>query len=118
MSYDYVTVSFDYMMCIPNSNISSYANHEIREGNCIFAGVIDSQINYPELHGLVNSIIDEIFDELPMEELDDVDKSVSVAIDGKQYVVDNTWEITRNPNKMEDSLKAKSFSYEYLLIAL
>lgn len=38
------------------------------------------------------------------------------VIDGKQYVVDNTWGITRNSNKMGEALKAKSFSDEYLLI--
>ena len=38
------------------------------------------------------------------------------TIDGKQYGVDNTWGITRNPNKMGEALKAREFSYEYLLI--
>lgn len=150
--------------------------------------------------GIVNSIVDEIFNGLPIEELNDVDKSILVAnwiqkkmqfiegkkshvqgkkyicdefttkngfvgdmltairhnygvctafsklsvallnnpkvncqchlaysrkgghtyfvqvIDGKQYIVDNTWGITRNPNKMGDALKAKKFSDEYLLI--
>lgn len=37
-------------------------------------------------------------------------------IDGKEYVVDNTWNITRNRDKHEGSLKARSFSTDFLLI--
>ncbi len=37
-----------------------------------------------------------------------------VEIDGKRYFVDNTWCITRNPDRYPQSLKAKSFSDEYL----
>ena len=33
----------------------------------------------------------------------------------KTYHIDNTWNITRNHDKYEESLKAKSFSSEYLL---
>lgn len=200
LNYNSVTVPFDYMMHMPNSKITQFTDHEISEEKSIFVGTNDLQTNYLELPELVNSIVDEIFDGLPMEELDDIDKSVLVAnyiqkkmqfiegkksnvqgkkyiceefttkkgsvydmltaikhnygvcaafaklsvallnnpkvncqchlvysmtgghtyfvqvIDGKKYIVDNTWGITRNPNKMEDSLKAKSFSDEYLLI--
>ena len=38
-----------------------------------------------------------------------------VEIDGKYYYVDNTWAITRNKDRYEESLKAKSFSDEYIL---
>ena len=38
-----------------------------------------------------------------------------VKIDDKYYYVDNTWNITRNPDRYDESLKAKSFSSEYLL---
>lgn len=37
-------------------------------------------------------------------------------IDGKEYIIDNTWNITRNKDKYDGSLKARSFSYDYLLI--
>lgn len=200
LSYNAVTVPFDYMMHMPNSRISRYTNHEVRDGNSIFSGRSDVQNNYPELPNLVNSIVDEIFDGLPMEELDDIDKSVLVSnwiqknmqyvigkdsyaagkkyvcdevagqdiksndmltvikhhygictsfaklsvallnnpkvncnchvvysqvgahtymvqvIDNKEYLVDNTWAITRNPNKIRGCLKAKSFSDAFLLI--
>lgn len=200
MTYGEVRVPFDYMVHMPNSNVYEYTNHETSEGNCILAGLSDTQRNYQELPNMINSIIDEIFDGLPMEELNEIDKSVLVAnwiqkkmqfvdgkeskvqgkkyicneftaqngskfdmltaikhnygvctafsklsvallnnprvncqchlvysktgghtyfvqvIDGKQYVVDNTWGITRNPDKMGEALKAKSFSNEYLLI--
>ena len=36
-------------------------------------------------------------------------------VGNKYYYVDNTWCITRNPNKYDEALKAKSFSSEYLL---
>lgn len=38
-----------------------------------------------------------------------------ITIDGKQYYIDNTWAITRNKNRVEQALKATSFSDEYLL---
>ena len=38
-----------------------------------------------------------------------------VKVGNKYYYVDNTWCITRNPNKYDEALKAKSFSSEYLL---
>lgn len=38
-----------------------------------------------------------------------------ITIDGKQYYVDNTWAITRNKNRIEEALKAASFSDDYLL---
>lgn len=38
-----------------------------------------------------------------------------VQIGDKWYYVDNTWNITRNPNRYEESLKAKSFDGTYLL---
>lgn len=38
-----------------------------------------------------------------------------VNVDGKNYYVDNTWCITRNPNKYEDMLKATEFTDKYLL---
>lgn len=41
-----------------------------------------------------------------------------VSIDGKFYYVDNTWNITRNESKYFESLKAKSFSSEYLLFGI
>lgn len=36
--------------------------------------------------------------------------------DGQQYIIDNTWGITRNPNRHETYLRTKSFSGCYLLI--
>lgn len=38
-----------------------------------------------------------------------------VSIDGKYYYVDNTWSITRNPDRFEESLKARSFTSNYIL---
>lgn len=38
-----------------------------------------------------------------------------VQVNNKWYYIDNTWNITRNPNRFEESLKAKSFSGTYLL---
>ena len=38
-----------------------------------------------------------------------------IKIDNKFYYIDNTWSITRNPDRYDESLKAKSFSSEYLL---
>lgn len=38
-----------------------------------------------------------------------------ITIDGKQYYIDNTWAITRNKNRVEEALKATSFSIDYLL---
>lgn len=200
MNYYEVYVPLDYMMHMPNSNVTYYTDNEVREGNCIISGRADNRKSHQELPNMINGIVDEIFGKLPMEELDDVDKSVLVSnwiqrkmqfiegrkswvqgkkyicdefnfnngdvhdmltaiqhnygvcsafaglsvallnnprvnckcnlvfsmegghtyfvqhVDGKQYVVDNTWGITRNPNKMGEALKAKSFSDEYLLI--
>ena len=41
-----------------------------------------------------------------------------VVINGKKYYMDNTWNITRNKDKVKEALKAKSFSDEYLLFGL
>jgi len=41
-----------------------------------------------------------------------------VTIDGKQYYLDNTWAITRNKNRVEEALKASSFSDEYLFFGV
>ena len=38
-----------------------------------------------------------------------------IKINVKYYYADNTWNITRNSNRYEESLKAKSFSDDYLL---
>lgn len=38
-----------------------------------------------------------------------------VILKDKNYFMDNTWAITRNPNRVEGALKAKNFSQEYLL---
>lgn len=40
-----------------------------------------------------------------------------IKINGKYYYIDNTWNITRNSNRYEESLKAKSFGDDYLLFA-
>lgn len=37
-----------------------------------------------------------------------------IEINGKYYYIDNTWNITRNPDRFYESLKAKSFSSRYL----
>lgn len=42
----------------------------------------------------------------------------SVEIDGKYYYMDNTWCITRNDDQYPESLKAASFSSEYLLFGI
>lgn len=39
-----------------------------------------------------------------------------IIIDGKYYYIDNTWAITRNKHRVEEALKATSFSDEFLLI--
>lgn len=49
MTYDKVRVPFDYMMRVLNSNVFEYTNHEIKEENCILAGLSDLQRNYQEL---------------------------------------------------------------------
>jgi len=41
-----------------------------------------------------------------------------VTIDEKQYYMDNTWAITRNENRVEQALKATSFTDEYLLFGI
>lgn len=41
-----------------------------------------------------------------------------VECDGKQYVCDFTHNITRNPNKVCDALKAKSYNYQFTLLGL
>lgn len=41
-----------------------------------------------------------------------------VTIDNKTYYIDNTWAITRNKNRVEEALKATSFSSDYLLFGL
>ena len=38
-----------------------------------------------------------------------------VILKDESYFMDNTWAITRNPNRVEGALKAKDFSQEYLL---
>ena len=38
----------------------------------------------------------------------------SIEINGKYYYIDNTWNITRNPDRFYESLKAQSFSSQYL----
>lgn len=37
-----------------------------------------------------------------------------VNIDGKSYYIDNTWSVTRNKDRLDYALKAKSFTDEYL----
>lgn len=197
LHYNEVTIPFDYLMYgISTNGINSYNLINLKRENIIS---VDSnqQKNYPDLINKVNDIVDEIFGELPIEQLDDIDKSVLVSnwiqkkvqfiegkvsrvgnkrfvcddfnasndkedimtiinesfgvcngiaklsvallthpkiqcqcnmafspghayftqsIDGKLYVVDNTWCITRNPNHIDGSLKSGSFSDEYLLI--
>lgn len=41
-----------------------------------------------------------------------------VKIDNKNYYIDNTWCITRNKNKLDYALKAKSFTDEYLFFGM
>lgn len=195
--YDEVTVPYDYLMYIKNSEgIHKYSTTNFKSGKIIESGE-SKQYAYPDMKEKIDSIIDEIFGNLAMEALDDVDKSVLVSnwiqkniqfiegkistvknkryicedfnskddiedvktimdkkfgvcngiaklsvallsnprvgckcnmahspghayftqiIDGKTYVTDNTWCISRNPNHMKDSLKASEFSSEYLLI--
>ena len=38
-----------------------------------------------------------------------------MEVDGQYYYIDNTWAITRNPDRYEESLKARSFTSEYIL---
>lgn len=197
LNYDEVTVPFDYFMYgIVQKGITSYNIVNSRRNNIV---TVDSsqQKPYPNMQDKINSIIDEIFSQLPIEQLDDVDKNVLVSnwiqrniqfiegkvsnvgnrkficddfeatddredimtiidkrfgvcngisklsvallsnprvgckcnmahspghayftqtIDGIPYVTDNTWCITRNPNYIDGSLKASSFSDEYILI--
>ena len=199
--YSSVYIPFDYIMYIPsNDKISGYTCAEtIRTEGRFFCGESAPNCN-SIIRTNVNEILDEILEGLPMEQLDDIDKSILVSnwlqrkmqfvegrvsnvagkkyicnafkgidhkagnietainekhgvcaafarlsctllnnprmnckcnmiyskegthdyfvqeIDGKQYVVDNTWNITRNPNRFEGALKAKSFSHEYLLV--
>lgn len=37
-----------------------------------------------------------------------------IEINGKHYYIDNTWNITRNPDRFYESLKAQSFNIQYL----
>lgn len=124
MSYEEVIVPFDYMMYIPNLNISRYTSHEVRKENCILPVVDEPQRNYQELPSIVNGIVDEIFDGLPIEVLDDVDKSVLVAnwiqkkmqfidgkksnVQGKKYICD---EFIGNKSLTSDMLTAIKHNY-------
>ena len=202
LDYNEVNVPFDYIMYgIKHIGINNYSSGQNK--NNIFSITGEYQENHSNIQEKVNSIIDEIFGQIPLEKLDDIDKSVLVSnwiqkniqfvegyisevgekkyicddiIDGKKfpypdgngdilqiannhfgvcrgiarlsvallsnpkvgckcnmantsnhafftqiinnktYVVDNTWCITRNPHHMGESLKAASFSDEYLLI--
>lgn len=44
------------------------------------------------------------------------DYCIIIDEDENTYVVDPTWDITKNQNRYESALKAKSFGYDYLLI--
>ena len=39
-----------------------------------------------------------------------------ILLDGKYYIFDNTWSITRNKDRYPESLKARSFSSDYLFL--
>lgn len=200
-NYSNVYVPFDYIMYIPgNEKINGYTCTEnIREEGRFFGANASLNLNFT-VRADVYKILDEILGNLPVDKLDDIDKSVLVSnwlqkrmqfvegkvshaagkkyicdvfkgrdkdasdietaikekhgicaafarlscallnnprmnckcnmvyskegghdyfvqeTDGKLYVVDNTWNITRNSDRFEGALKAKSFSYEYLLV--
>lgn len=79
LAYDEVTVPFDYIMYgIKPTGITSYTIANIRRGNIIIPKA-DYQIAYPNIQNQVESIIDEIFGQIPMEQLDDIDKSILVS---------------------------------------
>ena len=42
----------------------------------------------------------------------------AALIKGKNYFIDNTWNITRNPNKLSNILKASDFTDKYLLFGM
>ena len=197
LSFDEATIPFDYIMYGINRNgITAYNLVNLKRDNIV---TVDSnqQKAYPNIQDRVNGIIDEIFGQLPMEQLDEIDKNVLVSnwiqryiqfiegkvstsrgkrficdnykstddtedimtildkhfgvcngiaklsvallsnprvcckcnmahspghayftqiIDGVPYITDNTWCITRNQHHVDESLKASSFSYEYILI--
>lgn len=197
LNYDEVTVPFDYLMHgISQEKINKYNLINFKRGNIVTVD-FNQQKNYPELVEKINHITDEILEGLPVEKLNDIDKSVLVSnwiqkhiqfiegkvsnvgnkkficenltenedkedimtvitkkygvcngiaklsaallnspkmncvcniayspghayctqnIDGELCIIDNTWCITRNPNHIDGSLKAGSFSDEYLLI--
>lgn len=197
LGFDEVTIPFDYIMYgIQPIGITEYNTSNFRRNNIVTTDT-NRQKAYPNIVECVNSIIDEIFGQIPMEQLDDIDKSILVSnwiqrkiqfiegkiskAGGKQficdeynatddredimtvldkhfgvcngiaklsvallsnpkvgcrcniarspghvyftqiigdeiYVTDNTWCITRNPNHIDENLKAASFSDEYLLI--
>jgi len=197
LNYNGVTVPFDYIMYgIEPKGIKYYNLVNYRQDNIIKVNS-NQQKAYPDIQDKVNIIIDEIFGQLPMEQLDEIDKNILVSnwiqkniqfvegkisnaggkrficdefeatdmgedimtvlnkrfgmcnaiaklsvallsnprvgckcnyahspghayftqiIDDVTYITDNTWSITRNPNRMNESLKAAAFSDKYILI--
>lgn len=198
LDYDKVIVPLDYLMYgINTEGITQYSSGNNKEKEN-FGEEIGFEKNNFNLIEKIDQVIEEIVEGIPLEELDDIDKSILISnwiqdniqyingrvskvkgdkyicdkfhgelldiydilsaienktvvcdaiakltlvllthpkinckanmanasdhayviqnIDGKEYVVDNTWNITRNPNKMGESLKASEFSNQYLLV--
>ena len=199
LNYKYATIPFDYIMYGVKSNKVDIST-TIGEKNDQRALDTAFRYDFIELRNMISKIVDEIFYDLDMNSLDDIDKSILVSnwiqknmqyidgeksnvngtiyycdnypkverddvfnlaynhygvcssfaqltslilnhpsvgckanlvlanklgaahayccqqIDGKYYVVDNTWCITRNPNKYDESLKATEFFDGYLLV--
>ena len=194
-NYNDVIIPFDYIMYgikKNNINLSTASYYNGRPHSTPL--VIDYDLD--ELRDIVSKTVDEIFGNLDMQALDDIDKSVLISnyiqkhmqyidtnestiqdniyycdsypnydtadvynvinnhygvcdgfaqltclllnhplvgcksnlitvrghvycnqqIDGKYYVLDNTWCITRNPSKFNECLKATEFCDDYLLI--
>lgn len=201
LSFDESTIPFDYIMYgVDPNGITKYNLQTEKQDNIVKILPQHSQKKYLNIQDKINCIIDEIFGQLPMEQLDEIDKNVLVSnwiqryiqfiagkvsevgskeficddfkanddtgdimtiidkhfgvcdgiaklsvallsnprvnckcnlsycyyydahafftqlIDGVPYITDNTWCITRNPHHVGESLKASSFSDEYILI--
>ena len=79
LNYEEVTIPFDYIMYIKQiKGITGYNLMHTTNKNIITIDT-NKQKSYPNIQEIVNSIIDEIFGRLPMNQLDDIDKSVLVS---------------------------------------
>lgn len=77
---------FDYIMYGINPNgITAYNLVNLKRDNIVTIGR-NQQKAYPNIQDRVNGIIDEIFGQLPMEQLDEIDKNVLVSNWIQRYI--------------------------------